>query len=386
MKFLVDLNSFKKALQKVSRFSSKPSTLPFIQNVLIQEQNDHQIQLGCTNIESIGMISLDVDDLERDGKSTSIEVIELKKVLAGVKPGETGKVSIETRFDSKNLEQMIIIGKNGVLTIRCVSSAETDTLCDFITHGLEKFSIIEPIQADGFFGVVKRVAFCSSSDEARPVLQGVRLNGSIAATDGFRIARNLVKYEGLDCIIPGYFLSKAGKLLGKDVKIQRQEQTICIFDDNGITACNLIDGRFPDWSAIYPKNWWMRCVVDRAQLVEGLSLSLATHKVFCGNNVVKFTFHEDSVKLISDVEGEGSSVTSLITIPRIAPVEEIPEDKKFELPFNIAANARMMKEIVEHVSGDQVVLKFHANNTPIVIESEREEADAGYVLMPMHLG
>jgi DNA polymerase III sliding clamp (beta) subunit (PCNA family) len=332
------------------------------------------------------MIALDVDDLESDGKSTSIEVIELKKILAGVKPGETGKVCIETRKDSNNLEQMIIIGKNGVLTIRCDSKEETETIRDFIFRGLEKFSTVEPIQAAGFFDAVKSVAFCSSSDEARPVLQGVRLNGSIAATDGFRIARNLVKYEGLDCIIPGFFLAKAGKILGKDVKIQRLEQTICISDENAITACELIDGNFPDWAAIYPKNWWMRCVVDRSQLVEGLRLSLTTHRVFGGNNVVKFTFHEDSLKLTSNVEGEGSSVTSLITTPRIAPVEEIPEDKKFVLPFNIAANARMLKEIVERVSGELVVLKFHANNTPIVIESEREEADAGYALMPMHLG
>jgi len=388
MKFLVNAKDLKSALQKVSQFSGEKSTLPFTADVFIGKKNDNQIDLMCTNIESIGSLTLDVQDLDDalDGAAYSVGIKALKQLLTVIKPGETGNVLLNTFIDKHGIGQLTLLGDSGHVTMRLTDRDVTEDMRGFLIHGLEKYEGLLPLLVEDFFNQVKRVEFCSSRDEARPVLQGIRVNGYIAATDGFRIARNPVSYEGLDCIIPGYILKKASRLFSKSVSVRKVNNTICFTDENAKVACELIEGNFPNWGAIYPKKWWMRCVVERTQLEEALRLSLAAHKVFGGNNVVKFNFHNTSLIITSVVEGEGESATSFNTIPRITPADEMTEDKKFELPFMIAADARKMKEIVDHVAGENVVLKFNANNTPIVIESEREDADAGFVLTPMHLG
>lgn len=389
MKFLVNHRDFKKALQQVSQFAGT-GTIPFTADVFIGKKNDHQVDLICADMETIGSVVMDVADLESEEDCTafSLNVKALKKILPAIKVGETGNVLIETIKIDRSADELSIMGAHGNVWIRLSDSDVTEAMRSYLYSGIEKFDNVTPILTGGLFWALKSVLFCASADEARPVLQCVKIGKALAATDGFRIVKNPISYDLLDCLVEAKTLEKAGKLLGSEVtvKFNPTSHTIQFSDDRAMVITWVVDGNFPNYEAIIPKTWWMKCTVDRLQLIEALNLSLTTHKTFGGNNVVRFTFHEGLVILSSIVEGEGTCTSSLFASPKVASKEVEPESK-MELPFKIAANARMLKEIVEHVRGEQVVLKFHANNTPIVIQTADDlMPNPVYVLMPMHLG
>lgn len=382
MKFYVNHQSFKKALQKVSRFSGK-DVLPFGESIFFCKVNDHQVDIICTNLEVIGSITLDVEfEDHSDEESFAVTVKTLKNLLKVIKPGiDTGKVLVMAYTDTHGFEQVEIMGSGGYVNICCDSKEKVSQMKDFIYSELRKNNESDPIFTSGLFRAVNQVKFCASNDEARPMLQGVRINSSVAATDGFRIAKNPITFNGIDCIVPADVFIKARGLFGDEVIVKQNNKTIEFSDENTKVVSNLINGNFPDYDAIIPKSWLMKTVIYRSKLLEALALAQASQKEFGGNNVVKLTFHDTwRMILTTEVGASGSCACPINT------TSTLNLEKEFTFPFKIAFNVRMLKEIVDHIDGESVVLKMTSNNTPLVVESADEGEHPVYVLMPMHLG
>lgn len=155
----------------------------------------------------------------------------------------------------------------------------------FTIHGYaaDQYPLLPPFDGDGGFVVdqdalknlFRRAHFAVSHDETRPQLtgalflaeaQGLRL----VATDGFRMAVAAIPVaEGpgdpVEVILPGRALAELGRLAGSEGQAARVRiaENQVFFDLGGVRFLSrVVDGPFPNWQAVIPKEFKGATVVD----------------------------------------------------------------------------------------------------------------------------
>jgi DNA polymerase-3 subunit beta len=134
-----------------------------------------------------------------------------------------------------------------------------------------------------FKDMIRQVGFAASADEARPVLQGVLMEinenqMSLAATDGFRIAvRNAELSNAIanpvKVIIPARSLGELARIAtdGNEtvtmVVPQDRGQAIFHMKDAELVT-QLIEGNFPDYRAILPRNFKTRTIISTTEFLK----------------------------------------------------------------------------------------------------------------------
>jgi DNA polymerase-3 subunit beta len=189
------------------------------------------------------------------------------------------------------------------------------------------------VKADAFARLVAQVARAASSDEARPVLTGVKLEAKqgrivAAATDSYRLAVRELPWdqdvEG-EALVPARALQEAAKVSGEAggavTLVLEEGQVSFLFGDRRLTT-RLIEGSFPNYNQLLPDGFETSVVVERAPLVEALQ-RVAVVAMGQANTPVTMTFGDGSVdlqagsqeigdaseSLPADIDGEGMSIS-----------------------------------------------------------------------------
>jgi DNA polymerase III subunit beta len=120
------------------------------------------------------------------------------------------------------------------------------------------------VKADAFGRLVSQVARAASTDEARPVLTGVKLEAgdgqlTAAATDSYRLALRTVPWvEAVtgESLVPARALQEAAKAameVGGAVSIVLEDgQVSFLLGDRRLTT-RLIEGQFPNVRQLLPE-------------------------------------------------------------------------------------------------------------------------------------
>ena len=177
MKASVSQAQLAHGLSIVSRAVSPRSTLPVLSNILIAT-DEGRLRLSATNLE-LGISCWIGSQVGEEGAIT-VPARTFTDLISAL-PNDTVQLSLNTRTQT--------------ITVRCGSSVTDIKGIDAqeyppipvpdLREGIE-------LNVSDFKEMIQQVAFAASSDEARPLLQGVSMsvNGdevSLAATDGFRI-------------------------------------------------------------------------------------------------------------------------------------------------------------------------------------------------------
>jgi DNA polymerase-3 subunit beta len=241
-----------------------------------------------------------------------------------------------------------------------------------------------------FKEMIQQVAFAASADEARPVLQGVKMEVqedliTLAATDGFRISvrkqtlANPIK-QNFSIIIPARAMSELARIAGESDKSvtmvvpQGRGQVIFHLKDTELVS-QLIDGNFPDFRAIIPHGYKTRTIISTPAFLKACKQAEVIARE--GNNVIRLNI----------VPGE----TGIGGVEINAQTEETGKsDIQVEATIEgggllIAFNVRFLREVLDVVRAPNVALETNANNTPGVIRPVGDE-NFVHVIMPMHLG
>lgn len=238
------------------------------------------------------------------------------------------------------------------------------------------------VKAESFARLVNQVARAASTDEARPVLTGVKLEASAdrlvaAATDSYRLAvRALPWDESVEgaALVPARALSEAAKAAGEaggDVTLILEEgQATFLFGDRRLTT-RLIEGSFPDYGGLLPDDHETSVVVGRAGLVEALQ-RVAVVALGQANTPVSLTFESGSLELAAGNQELGDATESL-------PVEIDGPGLK------IAFNPMFLLTGLEATGTDEVKIELRDGLKPAVVRPHGEEQldDFIYLLMPV---
>lgn len=375
MKASVSQQQLAHGLSMVLRAVSPRSTLAVLANILIAT-DDGRLRLSATNLE-LGI-----------------------SCWIGAQISEQGAITVPARTISDLINalpndtvHLVLNPATQTLNIRCGMS-NTDIkgidAQEFPPMPVADLNEGVSLNVSDFKEMIQQVAFAASSDEARPVLQGVFTNISdeavtLAATDGFRISvRRAVLPEAVErpvnAIIPARALTELARIAADGDQVVTmilppgRGQVVFHLKDAELIS-QLIDGNFPDYRAIIPRSFKGTTILTTNAFLKACRQAEIIARE--SNNVVRLNIQPGGdqpgkVEITAQSEETGSSENF---------VEATIEGSSLVIAFNV----RFLREVLEVVKTPSIVLQTNANNTPAMIQPVGDDTFQ-HVIMPMHLG
>jgi DNA polymerase-3 subunit beta len=377
MRVTVLQENLARGLSIVSRAVSSRSTLPVLANVLIAT-DEGRLRLSATNLE-LGITCWIPARIEQEGSTTvpSRTFGDLINTL----PADQVQLSLDVQTQSLNLRS----GASNT-DIKCIDAQEFPPMPVPDMEGAIQLNVVD------FKEMIRQVAFAASTDEARPVLMGVLMlvekdKVTMAAADGFRLSvRKAVLSSpaphSFNAIIPARALSELARIASDGEEMvsmivpKGRGQVVFRVKDVELVS-QLIDGAFPDYQQIIPRNYNSRTLVSTASLLKACKQA----EIFAreGSNVARLDIKASNggatpgeVEISATSEETGKNET----------IVEATVDGSGVL---IAFNVKFMREVLEVIKSPNVALETSAPNAPGVIRPVGED-DFLHVIMPMHLG
>ncbi len=375
MKLIVSQAQLAHGLGVVSRAVSPRSTLPVLNNILIAT-DEGRLRLSATNLE-LGITYWLGAQIEEEGSVTI--PARIFSDLVNTLPGDKVSLTLTARTQSLNIH----CGSSN-FDIKGIDAQEFPPMpTPDLSSGVE-------LNVSDFKEMIHQVAFAASTDEARPVLQGVLMEInenqiSMAATDGFRIAVRIAEISNpidtpVKVIIPARSLGELARIAtdGNEaitmVVPQERGQAIFHLKDAELVT-QLIEGNFPDYRAIIPRSFKTRTVISTTDFLKACRQAEIIARE--GNFVIRLNIQSQesgpgTVEFSSQSEEMGSG--------------EVVVDANIEGPeLLIAFNVRFLSEVLEVISSPNTILETNANNTPGMLSLVGDDSYK-HVIMPMHLG
>lgn len=375
MKASVSQQQLAHGLGMVSRAVSPRSTLAVLANILVAT-DDGRLRLSATNLE-LGISCWIGAQISEQGAITV--PARTFSDLVNTLPNDTVHLELNTTIQSLNVR----CGMSNT-DIKGIDAQEFPPMpAADIQDGLQ-------LNVSDFKEMIQQVAFAASTDEARPVLQGVSMNiteeaAVLAATDGFRISvRRAVLSEPvgkpLAAIVPARALTELARIAADGDQVVTMAmppgrgQVIFRLKDAELIS-QLIDGNFPDFRAIIPRSFKGTTILTTNAFLKACRQAEIIARE--SNNVIRLNIQPGAdqpgkVEITAQSEETGSSENF---------VEATVEGSSLIIAFNV----RFLREVLEVVKTPNVVLMTNANNTPAMIQPVGDDTFQ-HVIMPMHLG
>jgi len=363
MKFLVNKSLFEESLNIVERAISNRNTLPVLNNVLLSIENK-KLTLITTNLETAIKTTIEVENSE-DGKIT-IPVKLLSNYISLLK---SEKVEIElTNKDTLSLKT-----EETETTIKGISSEEFPLIPKIETT--QKTELL----VEDFIKNVSKIVFASALDELRPVLAGVFLKVenkimTTVATDSYRLVEMKKEIENdnnFSIIIPSKTVLELSRIFnkGKDkkIKIEISKNQIKFQCEEIELTSRLIEGQYPDYTKIIPKEINTKAEVETQELITAIKRASLFAKE--NSNSIKIEIKKDEINIIVDSVQTGSEKA------RIKAKTE-GEEK------TIAFNAQYLIDAISNITTDQVEIGVNSSITPGLIKPKNEKGCI-HVVMPL---
>ena len=220
---------------------------------------------------------LELQDNDLTITTSDLEVTTIVKLEVEMVSNGTIAVPYKTLLDllkTFNNETITISAINNTLTITA-NSGEYQLAYDDANDYPNTPSVDEQcaeINSTDLHQSISKVLFATANDDLRPTLSGVYFdNGFIVATD----AHKLVKVEtniNADFILPKKASQQLKNLLPKDTNVALQyNQTNALFSFDNITIITrLVDGKYPNYNAVIPKENPNRLSINRQEFISVL--------------------------------------------------------------------------------------------------------------------
>jgi DNA polymerase-3 subunit beta len=266
MKFIVSSSLLLKQLQVLGGVINSNNTLPILDNFLF-ELSENQLKVSASDLETT-MSSV----VEVESESSGSIAVSARLLLDTLKTFPNQPLTFKTE------------GKN---TIEISSSQGKYDMAYFGGDEFPKaVSLPSPsttvIPAHILGTAISKTIFAAGNDDLRPVMSGVFFQFSpqsltFVATD----AHKLVKYSRMDVtagqtaefIMPKKPLNLLKGILGgsdSEVTIEYNDSNAKFTFDNIVLVCRLIDGKYPNYEAVIPKENPNKLTIDRASFLNSV--------------------------------------------------------------------------------------------------------------------
>ncbi len=364
MKIETTIEKIKKALNISERMTGKNLTLPVLNSILMVVENNNLI-LRATNL-SIGVqISIPVK-VESTG-TVAIKGDVLSSMFSNI---NTDTNVVFTQKDN-NLN---IKTKSNNITLKTLPHEDFPTLPTVTGESCT-------IPVNKFVEGLKSVYFSASVSDIKPEIGSVYIypqddNLVFVATDSFRLAEKKVKikqnlnFNGI--LIPfkntieliRVFEGESGDL---DIVFNKNQASFTL--GNVYITSRVIDGVFPDYKQIIPKQPTTEVVILKQDIINALKVANVLSDKF---NQIIFSINPKEKKF--EIESKNTDVGENITIVAGALKGE---------EVNASFNYRYILDSFQSISADSVSFELTGGNKAMVIRPVSDNTFL-YLVMPMN--
>jgi DNA polymerase-3 subunit beta len=372
MKVTLERNHLLKSLGHVHRVVERRNTYPILANVLFKAV-DGRVDLRATDLDI--EVTESVPAMVGTAGTTTVPAHTLYEIVRKLADGA------EVRLETDGNEQMVLTSGRSRFNLACLSpDSFPDLKSGTFTHTFD-------MPAASLRELIERTQFAISTEETRYYLNGIyihtlEINGKpvlrAVATDGHRMARAETDApagsKGMPgIIVPKKTVSEIQKLLDGaegDVTVEVSDTKIRFTLGGVILLSKLIEGTFPDYDRVTPKNNDKEMSVDRAAFATAVD-RVSTIASDRGGKAVKLAMREGQLELSVTNPDHGTASEELAVAF---------EPESFEIGFN----ARYLLDIVGQIRSENAIFLFNDAGSPTLVR-EDGDANALYVLMPMRV-
>jgi DNA polymerase-3 subunit beta len=366
MKVSITREKLQEGLAAVAGSIPTRTTLPVLSNILLETEADG-LRLSGTDLDT--SVSIRVPAEIEAGGAITAPARKLQEIARELPPAPVG---LAAQGDAITIS-------SGRARFR-LNGLSKDEFPSFPSVSYEQSWTVTGKDLNE---LISHVAFAVSTEETRPILNGVlwELRASemrMVATNGHRLAKMTIARPGSgtesDLIVHPRALLQVQKLFRPDevVEIARSENHLGFQGGNVQIYTRLIEGPYPNYEQVIPKDNDKILIADRAALTGAIRrmaivASDQTHRIrlSVGGPMMKFSVQTPDL-------GEGS--------------EELPVEYQGD-PLEIGFNANYMLELLRYMPTDEVKLTFRAPERAATMEplGNEDAPDLLCLVMPLRL-
>src|SRR3990172_1896642 len=348
MKIQTKTDTFLKTLSLNNRVVSQNPSLPILSDVLIEAERN-TVTLTTTDLELSIKSQIAVAVTESGAVAVPAKI--LQEYLSNI---ADDKLEL-----SSEKETVTIISTGTKATISGNSAAEFP-----VVNKLPDKKILE-FNPGEFHKIIGTVNVAAAVDPTRPVLSGISIktikDGLIfAATDGYRLAKRLVRQkssEPVELIVQARSMTEVSRAFGEETDgkismfVSKDENQVLFSGDGVQIYTRLIDGAYPDYEQIIPKEFKIAPVFSR-------DIGSVIH--------LKFSKTGIEVSGITAQVGQGSSVVAASNVSK---------------ELTVAFNSKYLLDGLSVIEDEVVRMSISGPTSPSLLESRHGE-EYKYIVMP----
>ena len=368
MKFSLNQQDLQKSLNYCQGVIEKRSTLPILSNVLLDVGNG-QLTITATDLDLIFIHQIQNVEILEEGKTTTSSSIMydiVRKFSSGSK----------INFSNPSENKLHLESDKSVFNLNCIGASEFPLTDENFNEN--EFSI----KSKELLKLLNKCKFSVSNDETRHYLSGIFFHQTevddknfltAAATDSHRMSiskirlQNKVQFDQI--IITKKTIFQLCSLLEDyegEVKISNIKSKIKFEINNSILISKLIDGKFPNYVQVIPKENQKKLEVNLKSFLNSVDrvASVSLDK----KDGVKFNLSKDNLDLSVNNTNSGDGKESL--------------NVKFDHELDISFNSRYLIDVASQLDGDNIEIYLKDTGSPALIR-DPADYDSIYVVMPM---
>lgn len=373
MKFIISSVKLLKSLQALSGVIGSKNNLPILDDFLFK-QDENGLVITVSDLEVTMSVRLVPDMMEGVGEVT----IPARILLESLKNFPDVPITISVNLENLGVELLAGEGRFKLVGHKSDEFPQIPVMEDTQTWELPAEAL-----ATGF----EKTVFATGVDELRPIMSGVLVEMTqdhltFVATD----AHKLVRYRRMDVmsdvvasfIMPKKPINQLKSILAgmgdEVVKVEFNLTNASFAFGDYVLICRLIEGRYPNYDAVIPKNNPNQLVIDRQTFLSAIRRvavfsSKATHQV-------RFRITGQEIMLTAEDVDFYNEAKERLTCSY--------SGDDLEIGFN----SRFFQEMLGNFDAQEVKLEMSAPNragilTPVENASEME--DLLMLLMPVML-
>lgn len=357
----------REAVGLAERISGKHMTLPVLSCLLLEATKDNHLVIKATNLD-LGIEIIIPAKVEEPGIA-AVPSSTLASFVGGIADGEKG---VKITLQQGNVK---------------ISTAKSSGVIKTLPH--EDFPSIPKVDSGNSFSLnapdfvkgLKSVWYSSSISSIKPELSSVYVYCEeefvvFVATDSFRLAEKRVKIKKNKdfgtILIPHKNIPEILRVLENiqgEVSVELDKNQIS-FNYNGVyLVSRVIDGVFPDYKQIIPKQGVTEAILLKQDLMNALKLS----------NIFSDKFNQINIKVAPDSKKCEIKTKNNDIGENLTALDAVVTGEAVDINFNY----KYIIDCFQSVDSDSVALTFNGMHRPLIITPVSDNTFR-YIVMPMN--
>ncbi|MEI6039938.1 MAG: DNA polymerase III subunit beta [Candidatus Berkelbacteria bacterium] len=366
MKLSCTQENLAKGLSIVSRSVGTRATLPVLNNILLQTDKG-RLKLSATDLE-IGIHTWVGAKIDAEGGIT----VPARLLIDFVNNNTDKNIELELK------EQVLKISSD-----RFKANINGIEASEFPLIPQVKKSVEIELAKQELIGAINKTVIAAAMDESRPVLAGVYFFNQeqqmkVVATDSYRLAEQTITLinkpeKDFKFIVPQRTIAELGRILssaGEKVRVLPGENQVEFVMEDTILVSRLIEGTFPDYAQIIPKESKTTMEVATAEFNNAIKMASLFARESANNIKLRITA-PDKVEVLATSSHVGDNISTVTGVVKGDSLE-------------VAFNAKFILDCLAVIGSERITLDLLNNMAAGVIRGNKDK-NYLYVIMPLRI-